>query len=112
MVLCENTINCVKSGGSTEAPPVKQAVCGKMPKYGNLPGGKCLGAVGRLRAARVKLGEDLQQTVCEQTAGYEIHRNQPISIRHRIALNKTERDGFRIFFKSIPFQKDVIFSCF
>ena len=33
--------------------------------------------------AGVKPGEDLQQTVCEQTAGYEIHRNRPISIRHR-----------------------------
>ena len=55
-------------------------------------------------AARVKLGSDLQQTVCEQTAGYEIHRNQPISIRHRsgsrwrgIALNFLL--VYRTFFK-------------
>ena len=82
MVLCENTINCVKSGGSTEAPPVKQAVCGKMPKYGISRAGNASELwVGCGHG--VKLGSDLQQTVCEQTAGYEIHRNQPISIRHR-----------------------------
>ena len=109
LVFCERSNKLCKSGGSTAAPPVNQAVCGTVAK--NLSAvllhWKCLRAVGR-----PEWNWDLQQTVCEQTAGYEIHRNQPISIRHRIGLNKTERDGFRIFFKSIPFQKDVIFSCF
>ena len=105
MVLCENAINCVKSGGSTEAPPVNQAVCGKMPKYGisRLEMPPSCGSV----AAGVKLGEDLQETVCEQTAGYKIHRNQPISIRHRSGsrwrgIAQHFLWVYRIFFKSIP----------
>ena len=77
-----------------------------MPKYGisRLEMPPSCGSV----AAGVKLGEELQQTACEQTAGYEIHRNQPISIRHRsgsrwrgIALNFFF--VFRTFFKSILF---------
>ena len=77
-------INCVKSGGSTEAPPVNQAVCRQNAKIRESPALEMPPSCGSV-AAGVKLGEDLQETVCEQTAGYKIHRNQPISIRHRSA---------------------------
>ena len=80
-------INCVKSGGSTEAPPVNQeAVCGQNAKIRE--SAAALEMPPSCGSAGVKLGEDLRQT---QTAGYEIHPESTDQHQTQIGL-KMERD--------------------
>ena len=67
-----------------------------MPKYGisRLEMPPSCGSV----AAGVKLGEELQQTACEQTAGYEIHPESTDQHQTQIGL-KMERDSFALLIR-------------
>ena len=88
-------VNCVKSGGSTEAPPVNQeAVCGQNAKIRESAALEMPPSCG---SAGVKLGEDLRQT---QTAGYEIHPESTDQHQTQIGL-KMEKDGSALLQKHL-----------